>query len=89
MLNIERTRQTIASFYVEEDGQKHLVKTTIVNTDGNAVSTSSENIIDAERYAANRRDMRKDELALQNTIYEIEDAVLNEIEAAKAAQAQA
>ena len=89
MLNIERTRQTVASFFVEEDGQKHLVKTTIVNTDGNAVSTSSENIIDAERYAANRRDMRKDELALQNTIYEIEDADLNEIEAAKAAQAQA
>ena len=89
MLSLERTRQTVASFYVEEDGQKHHVKTTIVNTDGNAVSTASENIIDAERYAANRRDMRKDELALQNAIYDIEDAVLKEIEAAKAAQTQA
>lgn len=82
MLKVTKTRQTTAEFYVTEDEQEHLVKTTVINTDNNAVSNVIETLHDPELYAKHRKDMRKDEQNLRNLHYQIEDEILSELEAA-------
>ncbi|HFU4076830.1 TPA: hypothetical protein ACGO71_000702 [Streptococcus suis] len=80
MLKINKTRQTTAEFWVTEDKEEKLVKTTTINTDNNAVSTVYETLHDAELYAKHRTAMRVDEDALRELRYKIEDDILAELE---------
>ncbi|MGQ9412214.1 hypothetical protein [Streptococcus pluranimalium] len=80
MLKINKTRQTTAEFFVTEDKQERLVKTTVINTDNDAVSTVYETLHEPELYAKNRRDMRKHEQELRELRYKIEDEILAELE---------
>ena len=79
MLKINKTRQTIAEFFVIEGELKKLVKTTTINTDNNAVSTIYETLHNAELYAKHRVAMRADEEALRELRYKIEDDILAEL----------
>ena len=81
MLKINKTRQTLAEFFVIEDGVEKLVKTTTINTDNNAVSTIYESLHNAELYAKHRTAMRADENALRELRYKIEDDILAELTA--------
>ncbi|HEM4025201.1 TPA: hypothetical protein U1V69_000342 [Streptococcus suis] len=81
MLKVTKTRQTTAEFWVTEDKGEKLVKTTIINTDSNAVSTVYETLHDAELYAKHRVAMRADETKLRELRYKIEDDILAELEA--------
>lgn len=78
MLELTKTRQIVAEFSVNKDGQKHLVKTTIINIDANAVSQVSETMHAADLYAASRRELRSDEQKLREARYAIEDEILAE-----------
>lgn len=80
MLKINKTRQTTAEFFVTEDKQERLVKTTVINTDNDAVSTVYETLHEPELYAKHRRDMRKHEQELRELRYKIEDEILAELE---------
>lgn len=80
MLKINKTRQTTAEFWVTEDKEEKLVKTTTINTDNNAVSTVYETLHNAELYAKHRTAMRVDEDALRELRYKIEDDILAELE---------
>ena len=79
MLKINKTRQTVAEFFVIKDGVEKLVKTTTINTDNNAVSTIYETLHNAELYAKYRSVMRVDEEALRELRYKIEDDILAEL----------
>ena len=79
MLKINKTRQTVAEFFVIKDGVEKLVKTTTINTDNNAVSTIYESLHNAELYAKYRSVMRVDEEALRELRYKIEDDILAEL----------
>ena len=81
MLKINKTRQTVAEFFVIEDGVEKLVKTTTINTDNNAVSTIYESLHNAELYAKHRTAMRADENALRELRYKIEDDILADLAA--------
>lgn len=78
MLDLTKTRQIVAEFSVNKDGQKSLVKTTIINIDANAVSQVSETMHDADLYAVHRRELRGDEQKLREAQYAIEDEILAE-----------
>ncbi|HFI0237793.1 TPA: hypothetical protein ACGOVN_001616 [Streptococcus suis] len=80
MLKITKTRQTTAEFYVTEDKEERLVKTTVIYTDHDAVSTVSETLHEPELYAKNRKEMRKHEMDLRALRYKIEDEILAELE---------
>lgn len=81
MLKINKTRQTTAEFWVTEDKEEKLVKTTTINTDNNAVSTVYETLHNAELYAKHRTLMRADEDSLRELRYKIEDDILAELTA--------
>lgn len=81
MLKINKTRQTTAEFWVTEEKVEKLVKTTTINTNNNAVSTTYETLHDAELYAKHRATMRVDEEALRELRYKIEDDILAELTA--------
>lgn len=56
MLKVTKTRQLVAEFFVQDGDQQKLVKTTVVNTDNEAVSTTSETLHDQYfRYLAQPR----------------------------------
>ena len=80
MLKVTKTRQTTAEFIVIEDKQEKLVKTTVINTDNDAVSTVYETLHEPDLYAKYRKDMRKHESELQELRYKIEDEILAELE---------
>lgn len=85
-LNITRTRQVTADFTVtlEHDGratEERIVKQVFVSIDAEGVSTISETMVESELYAKNRTQMRRDEKALREFLYKIEDEVTAELEA--------
>lgn len=80
MLKVTKTRQLVAEFFAQDGDQQKLVKTTVVNTDNEAVSTTSETLHDPGLYAKNRISMRKHEQELREMRYKIEDAILSEME---------
>lgn len=80
MLKITKTRQTTAEFFVEEDSQQRLVKTTVVNTGNDAVSTVYETLHEPDLYAKHRREMRQYEKELRDLRYKIEDEILAELD---------
>lgn len=79
MLKVTKTRQLVAEFFAQDGDQQKLVKTTVVNTDNEAVSTTSETLHDPDLYAKNRISMRKHEQELREMRYKIEDAILAEM----------
>ena len=78
MLITNKSRSINAQFYVENEEVKALVKTTTINIDQNAVASISEQMVNAELYAANRAEMRRDESTLSELRYKIEDEILAE-----------
>ncbi|MBF0775952.1 hypothetical protein BVE84_05450 [Streptococcus azizii] len=81
MLKVTKTRQTTAEFHVIDGKERKLVKTTVINTGADAVSTVFETLHEPELYAKNRREMRKHEQELRELRYKIEDEILAELEA--------
>ncbi|MEI4336588.1 hypothetical protein V9Z49_01775 [Streptococcus suis] len=57
-----------------------IVKSYTVNIDNKGVSTIYENMYNQELYAANRKEMRKQEAEFREKRYEVEDAILAELE---------
>lgn len=80
MLKINKTRQTTAEFWVTVDKVDKLVKTTVINTDNDAVSTVYETLHEPDLYAKYRKDMRKHESDLRELRYKIEDEILAELD---------
>ena len=76
VLVIKKTTKLTGEFKVEDV----IVKTTTVDIDENGVSTVFEYMNNADLYAANRREMRKQEKEFRDKRYEVEDAILAEIE---------
>ena len=75
-LVIKKTTKLTGEFKVEDV----IVKTTTVDIDENGVSTIFEYMNNADLYASNRREMRKQEKEFRDKRYEVEDAILAEIE---------
>lgn len=81
MLKINKSRRIVANFFVGQGNDETLVKSTVIEIDNQAVSNISEQLIDSELYAANRKEMRKDEQKLRDLRYSIEDEILAELAA--------
>ena len=75
-LVIKKTTKLTGEFKVDDI----IVKTTTVDVDENGVSTIFEYMNNADLYASNRREMRKQEKEFRGKGYEVEDAILAEIE---------
>ena len=75
-LVIKKTTKLTGEFKVEGV----IVKTTTVDIDENGVSTVFEYMNNADLYASNRKEMRKQEKEFRDKRYEVEDAILAEIE---------
>lgn len=75
-LVIKKTTKLTGEFKVEDV----IVKTTTVDIDENGVSTVFEYMNNADLYASNRREMRKQEKEFRDKRYEVEDTILAEIE---------
>ena len=84
MLKTILTRHVSAEFTVTENDQEILVKSVAINFDANAVPQVSEALHSQELYNKHRAEIRKDEEALRELRYQIEDAILAEKEAAAA-----
>lgn len=80
MLKLIKSRQIVAQFQVDDNGQLKTVKTTTIAVDDQGISSVFEQMQDAELYAKNRKLMRKDEQDLRNLRYKIEDEILSELE---------
>lgn len=63
-----------------------VVKTMTADIDDKGVTTPSDWIDNAEIYAANRREVRKQEQAFQDAVYAAEDAIIAELEAKETAK---
>lgn len=81
-LEIVKTTKLVGSVKVNDV----VVKTITADIDGKGVTTLSEWINDSEAYAANRREVRKQEQAFQDAVYAAEDAIIAELEAAEKSQ---
>ena len=75
-LVIKKTTKLTGEFKVEDV----IVKTTTVDIDENGVSTVFEYMNNADLYASNRREMRKQEKEFRDKRYEVEAAIFAEIE---------
>lgn len=84
MLKTILTRHVSAEFTANENGQEVLVKSVAVNFDADAVPQVSEALHSPELYNKHRAEIRKDEEALRELRYQIENAILAEKEAAAA-----
>ena len=89
MLKTILTRHVSAEFTVTENDQEILVKSVAINFDADAVPQVSEALHSPELYNKHRRNLRKDEQALSDLRYQIEDAILAEKEAAAANREEA
>lgn len=76
-LEITKTTKLVGSVKVNDA----VVKTITADIDGKGVTTLTEWINDSEVYAANRREVRKQEQAFQDAVYAAEDAIIAELEA--------
>lgn len=83
MLKVNKSRRIVANFFVGQGNDETLVKSTVIEIDNQAVSNISEQLIDSELYAANRKEMRNDEQKLRDLRYSIEDEILSELVADK------
>lgn len=76
-LEITKTTKLVGSVKVGDT----VVKTLTADIDDKGVSTVTEWLNDADAYAANRREVRKQEQAFQEAVYAAEDAIVAELEA--------
>ena len=76
-LEIVKTTKLVGSVKVNDT----VVKTITADIDDKGVTTLTEWINDSEAYAANRREVRKQEQAFQDAVYAAEDAIIAELEA--------
>lgn len=76
-LEIVKTTKLVGSVKVNDT----VVKTITADIDDKGVTTFTEWINDSEAYAANRREVRKQEQAFQDAVYAAEDAIIAELEA--------
>jgi len=81
-LEIVKTTKLVGSVKVNDV----VVKTITADIDDKGVTTLTEWINDSEAYAANRREVRKQEQAFQDAVYAAEDAIIAELEAAEKSQ---
>ena len=81
-LEITKTTKLVGSVKVNDV----VVKTITADIDDKGVTTLTEWINDSEAYAANRREVRKQEQAFQDAVYAAEDAIIAELEAAEKSQ---
>lgn len=72
-----KTTRLVGNLKVEDA----LVKQYVVDINGQGVSSINESIYDANLYTQNRAEMRKQEEAFRNKRYEVEDAILAELDA--------
>lgn len=63
-----------------------VVKTMTADIDDKGVTTPNDWVDNAEVYAANRREVRKQEQAFQEAVYAAEDAIIAELEAGEKSQ---
>lgn len=80
MLKLNKTRQITAEFLVHDEDQDKLVKTTNINMNNQGVSEVTETMYNADLYNKYRKEMRKDEQALRQLRYSIEDDIMAENE---------
>lgn len=78
-LEIIKTTKLVGNIKIDDT----VVKSITVDINEKGISTISEWINNAELYAANRREIRKQEAEFQNKIYEVEDAIIQELESGK------
>lgn len=78
-LEITKTIKLVGNIKIDNT----VVKTITADIDNQGVSTINEWIGNTELYASNRREMRKQEAAFQTKVYEVEDAVIQELESEK------
>lgn len=72
-----KTTRLVGNLKVEDT----LVKQYVVDINEQGISNISESIYDANLYSQNRAEMRKQEEAFRNKRYEVEDAILAELDA--------
>ncbi|RSJ80024.1 hypothetical protein [Streptococcus cristatus] len=75
-LEIVKTTKLVGSLKVGDT----VIKTMTADIDDKGVTTFTEWINDSEAYAANRREVRKQEQAFQDAVYAAEDAIIAELE---------
>ena len=75
-LEIIKTTKLVGNIKIDDT----VVKSITADINEKGISTISEWINNAELYAANRREIRKQEDEFQNKIYEVEDAIISELE---------
>lgn len=78
-LEIVKTTKLVGNIKIDDT----VVKSITADINEKGISTISEWINNAELYAANRREIRKQEAEFQNKIYEVEDAIIQELESEK------
>lgn len=71
-LEIIKTTKLVGNIKIDDT----VVKSITADINEKGISTISEWINNAELYAANRREIRKQEAEFQNKIYEVEDAII-------------
>ncbi|HEM3612110.1 TPA: hypothetical protein U1C34_001444 [Streptococcus suis] len=76
VLEVIKTTQLIGNMKIGNE----TVKSYTVNIDDKGVSTIYENMYNQELYAANRKEMRKQEAEFREKRYEVEDAILADLE---------
>ncbi|WP_048792142.1 hypothetical protein [Streptococcus cristatus] len=76
-LEIVKTTKLVGSVKIGDT----VIKTMTADIDDKGVTTFTEWINDSEAYAANRREVRKQEQAFQDAVYAAEDAIIAELEA--------
>ncbi|MGT2743631.1 hypothetical protein [Streptococcus plurextorum] len=75
-LEVKKTTKLIGNLKVGNE----IVKTYTVDIDEKGVSTITEWTANPDLYATNRREMRKQEAEFRQKRYEVEDAILAELE---------
>lgn len=75
-LEIVKTRKLVGNIKIDDT----LVKTMTADIDEKGITSFSEWINNTELYSKNRREIRKQEAEFQNKIYEVEDAIISELE---------
>lgn len=77
-LEITKTTKIVGRIKIDDT----VVRTMTADIDDKGVTTPSDWVDNAEAYAANRREVRKQEQAFQDAVYAAEDAIIAELEAA-------
>ncbi|WP_247950352.1 hypothetical protein [Streptococcus constellatus] len=75
-LEIVKTTKLVGNIKIDDT----LVKTMAADIDEKGITSFSEWINNTELYSKNRREIRKQETEFQNKIYEVEDAIISELE---------